>query len=76
MGIHWTLRFSMMRCGPLLTNAGQNDILQKLAEVFEEVGEQLGYAETLGIVPQKIFLCGRSGVEHHHGGGAQFIRSQ
>ncbi|MFQ6804805.1 MAG: nucleotidyl transferase AbiEii/AbiGii toxin family protein [Lachnospiraceae bacterium] len=24
-------------CGPLLTNAGQNDILQKSAEVFEEV---------------------------------------
>ena len=34
------------------------------------------YAETLGILPQEVFLCGRSGVEHHHGGGAQFIRSQ
>ena len=55
MGIHWTLRFSMMRCGPLLTNAGQNDILQKLPKFFRGSGEQLGYAETLGIVPQKSF---------------------
>ena len=33
------------------------------------------YAETLGILPQEVFLCGRSGVEHHHGGSPQFIRS-
>ena len=33
-------------------------------------------AETLGILPQEVFLCGRSGVEHQHGGGSQFIRSQ
>ena len=26
-------------------------------------------------IPQEVFLCGRSGVEHHHGGGSQFIRS-
>lgn len=36
MGIHWTLRFSMMRCGPLLTNAGQNDILQKLPKFLRK----------------------------------------
>ena len=41
MGIHWTLRFSMMRCGPLLTNAGQNDILQKLPKFLRKCGEQL-----------------------------------
>ena len=35
-GIHWTLRFSMMRCGPLLTNAGQNDILQKLPKFLRK----------------------------------------
>ena len=33
------------------------------------------YAETLGILPQEVFLCGRSGVEHHYGGGPQFIHS-
>src|SRR5699024_10825068 len=36
MGIHWTLRFSMMRCGPLLINAGQNDILQRLPKMLRE----------------------------------------
>ena len=67
MGIHWTLRFSMMRCGPLLTNAGQNDILQKLPK-FLRKWRTARLCRNFGNRTAKNFLCGRSGVEHHHGG--------
>ena len=54
---------------------GTEGHLAEAVDVLDRSGKQSCDAETLGILPQEVFLCGRSGVEHHHGGGSQFIRS-
>ncbi len=62
----------------LLATAKKRGTERHLAEavdVLNEVESSSCDAETLGILPQEVFLCGRSGVEHHHGGGSQLIRS-
>ena len=69
MGIHWTLRFSMMRCGPLLTNAGQNDILQKLPK-FLRKWRTARLCRNFGNRTAKNFPMRQIGAGTHHGGGA------
>ena len=55
---------------------GAEQHLAEAAEVFEEVENSPVMQKLWESYRKKIFLCGRSGVEHHHGGGSQFICAQ
>ena len=55
---------------------GTEQHFAEAAEVFEEVENSPVMQKLWESYRKKFFLCGRSGVEHHHGGGSQFICAQ
>ena len=68
MGIHWDPQILHDALRATAHKRGTERHLAEAAEVFEEVENSSVMQKLWESYRKKIFLCGRSGVEHHHGG--------